>query len=81
VNREKILTEGRSIVGKLLIELQVRKSTADGEGSRTYYEQLTKPLDSWSGELRDLAIKKKQVRRIELFERRDVGNRADLAYV
>ena len=49
-------------MGKLLLELQVRKSTADGEGAREYYEKLTNPLPGWEGELRDLVIAKKQVR-------------------
>lgn len=44
------------------MELQVRKSTADGEGARKYYEELTEPLEGWAGELRDLVIRKKQVR-------------------
>jgi dipeptidyl-peptidase III len=49
-------------MGKLLMELQVRKSTADAEGAKTYYETLTKPKDEWIGELRELVLFKKQVR-------------------
>lgn len=49
-------------MGKLLLELQTRKSTADGEGAREFYTELTDPLPSWGGELRDLVIAKKQVR-------------------
>lgn len=51
-------------MGKLLIELQVRRSTADGEGARAYYEKLTDPLPGWAGELRDLVLAKKQPRKI-----------------
>lgn len=51
-------------MAKLLLELQVRKSTADGEGAREYYTKLTDPLPGWDGELRDLVIAKKQVRLI-----------------
>jgi dipeptidyl-peptidase III len=61
VDRELVLTKGREAAGKLLIELQVRKSTADGPGAREYYTQLTKPINGWEGEIRDLVLKKKQV--------------------
>lgn len=64
VDRQKILSHGQQIVGKLLIELQVRRSTADGEGAREYYEKLTNPLPGWAGELRDLVLAKKQPRKI-----------------
>ncbi|KAK7693551.1 hypothetical protein QCA50_003120 [Cerrena zonata] len=48
VDREKVLKEGRAAAGKLLIELQVRKSTADGAGARQFYTELTTPLP-WLG--------------------------------
>jgi len=64
VDRQRILTRGAQIVSKLLLELQVRKSIADGEGAREYYKNLTNPLPSWEGELRDLVIAKKQPRTI-----------------
>jgi hypothetical protein len=44
-----------------LIELQVRKSTADGEGAKKFYEELTTPIPGWEGEIRDLVLKKKLV--------------------
>ena len=56
-----MLTEGRDIVGKLLVELQVRRSTADAAGAREFYTQLTDPLPGWDGEIRDVVLKKKQV--------------------
>lgn len=62
VDREKVLKEGKDAAGKLLIELQVRKSTADGAGAREFYTALTDPLPGWSGEIRDLVLKKKLVR-------------------
>lgn len=62
VDRQRILSQGAQVMGKLLLELQVRKSTADGAGAREYYEKLTNPLPGWEGELRDLVIAKKQVR-------------------
>ncbi|EIM90016.1 aflatoxin-detoxifizyme [Stereum hirsutum FP-91666 SS1] len=64
VDREKVLKEGKDVVGKLLIDLQVRKSTADGAGARQFYTELTKPFPGWDGELRDLVLRKKQPRKI-----------------
>ena len=61
MDREKVLTHGREAAGKLLVELQVRKSTADGAGARAFYTELTTPLLGWEGEIRDLVLKKKQV--------------------
>lgn len=49
------------MVGKLLVELQVRKSTADGAGARKFYTELTDPLPGWDGEIRDIVLKKKLV--------------------
>ncbi|KAH9934742.1 aflatoxin-detoxifizyme [Fomitopsis serialis] len=43
VDKEKVLTHGREVAGTLLVELQVRKSTADGPGARAYYTELTTP--------------------------------------
>jgi len=64
VDREAVLKTGREAVGKLLIELQVRKSTADGAGARDFYTKLTTPLEGYDGEIRDLVLKKKQPRKI-----------------
>ncbi|KAF8317581.1 aflatoxin-detoxifizyme [Clavulina sp. PMI_390] len=64
VDRQKVLALGKQTMGKLLLELQVRRSTADGEGAREYYTELTNPLPGWEGELRDLVISKKQPRKI-----------------
>lgn len=61
VDRDKVLKEGRDVVGKLLVDLQVRKSTADGACAREFYTDLTTPLEGWDGEIRDLVLKKKQV--------------------
>lgn len=62
VDRSLVLSRGREAVGKLLIELQVRKSTADAIGSREFYTNLTKPIAGWEGEIRNLVLKKKLVR-------------------
>jgi dipeptidyl-peptidase-3 len=56
------LSHGRTAVGKLLVELQVRKSTADADGAREFYTKLTNPKPEWVGEVRDLVLKKKLVR-------------------
>ncbi|KAI6040659.1 peptidase family M49-domain-containing protein [Pisolithus marmoratus] len=66
VDREKVLREGQSIMAKLLLELQVRKSTADGPGARAFYTELTTPLPGWTGEIRDVVLKLKQPRKMML---------------
>ncbi|KAL5490401.1 hypothetical protein ACEPAI_5234 [Sanghuangporus weigelae] len=63
VDRAKVFAEGRAASGKLLVDLQVRKSTADGVGARAFYTELTTPLPGWDGELRDLVLKRKQPRK------------------
>ena len=62
VDREKVLSHGKEVAGKLLIDLQVRKSTADGAGARKFYAELTTPFPGWDGEIRDIVLLKKQVR-------------------
>lgn len=61
LDRNKVLTKGKEVTGRLLIELQVRKSTADGKGAKEFYTGLTKPFPGWEGEIRDLVLKKKLV--------------------
>ena len=61
VDREKVLSRGKEVVGKLLVDLQVRKSTADGPGARKFYTQLTTPLPGWDKDIRDVVFKKKTV--------------------
>ena len=61
VDRVAVLERGREAVGKILIDLQVRKSTADGPGATEFYTDLTNPIAGWDGELRDLILQKKQV--------------------
>ncbi|PSR74920.1 hypothetical protein PHLCEN_2v9454 [Hermanssonia centrifuga] len=64
IDREKVLSQGRDAAGKLLIDLQVRKSTADGAGARKFYTELTTPFPGWDGEIRDLVLRKKQPRKL-----------------
>ncbi|KAJ7685164.1 aflatoxin-detoxifizyme [Mycena polygramma] len=64
VDRSRVLSEGRAVMGELLVELQVRKSTADGAGARQYYTDLTTPKDMFTPELRNLVLKKKLPRKI-----------------
>jgi len=64
VDRSLVLSKGKEAAGKLLIELQVRKSTADGTGSREFYNKLTKPIQGWEGEIRDVVLRKKLPRKI-----------------
>lgn len=58
-----MLSRGKEVVGTLLVDLQVRKSTADGAGARQFYTQLTTPLPGWDKDIRDIVLKKKVVRR------------------
>jgi len=64
VDRSLVLSKGKEAAGKLLIELQVRKSTADAIGSREFYNNLTKPIQGWEGEIRDIVLRKKLPRKI-----------------
>ncbi|KAI0302020.1 aflatoxin-detoxifizyme [Russula brevipes] len=64
VDREKVLSLGKEVVGKLLIDLQVRKSTADGPGARQFYTQLTTPLPGWDKDIRDVVLRKKTPRKL-----------------
>ncbi|KIJ29853.1 hypothetical protein M422DRAFT_187851, partial [Sphaerobolus stellatus SS14] len=64
VDKQKVLNEGQAVVGKLLVELQVRKSTADGAGARKYYTDLTTPLPGWDGQIRDLVVNKRLPRKV-----------------
>ncbi|KAF9005642.1 aflatoxin-detoxifizyme [Cyathus striatus] len=64
VDRSLVLSKGREAAGKLLIDLQVRKSTADGTGSKEFYTKLTKPLAGWDGEIRNIVLQKKLPRKI-----------------
>ncbi|KZP11993.1 aflatoxin-detoxifizyme [Athelia psychrophila] len=63
VDRGKVLSRGKDVAGKLLIELQVRRSTADF-GAKQFYNTLTTPLPGWDGEIRDLVVKKKLPKKI-----------------
>ena len=62
VDRESVLARGKEAAGKLLIDLQIRKSTADGPGAREFYTNLTRPISGWEGEIRNIVLRKKLVR-------------------
>jgi len=64
VDRALVLSKGREAAGKLLIELQVRKSTADAIGAREFYTKLTKPISGWEGEIRNMVLQKKLPRKL-----------------
>ena len=64
MDRDKVLSRGKEVAGKLLIDLQVRKSTADGAGAREFYKELTTPMAGWDGKIRDIVLKKKLPRKI-----------------
>ncbi|KAG0707763.1 hypothetical protein DFH29DRAFT_790920, partial [Suillus ampliporus] len=58
LDRQKCLAHGQAIAGKLLIDLQVRRSTADGASARDFYTKLTTLLPGWEGEIRDVVLEK-----------------------
>ena len=62
INRKVVSTSGHEAVGRLLVELQVLRATADAVGATEFYTELTDPPEDWTGELRDLVLNKKQVR-------------------
>ncbi|KAI0273622.1 aflatoxin-detoxifizyme [Gloeopeniophorella convolvens] len=64
VDRQKVFSHGKEVVGKLLVDLQVRKSTADGAGARDFYTKLTTPLPGWDKDIRNIVLKKKLPRRL-----------------
>lgn len=75
-----MLTKGKDVVGTLLVDLQVRKSTADGAGAREFYTSLTTPLPGWEGEIRDLVLAKKQPRRIFVQPNTFVGDDGEIVF-
>ena len=48
------------------------KSTANGVEARKYYTELTTPISSWEGQIRDLVLKKKQVGKCANYIRRSL---------
>ncbi|KAG8785722.1 hypothetical protein FRC15_000807 [Serendipita sp. 397] len=64
VNRDAVLNQGREVMGKLLVELQVLKATADAKGAKTFYTSLTDPMPEWDNELRQLVLLKKLPRKL-----------------
>ncbi|MBW0514372.1 hypothetical protein O181_054087 [Austropuccinia psidii MF-1] len=65
VDKAAVLKNGKDVMGKLLIELQIRKATADAKGASQFYNKLTTPPTKlWETELRDLVLKKKQPRKL-----------------
>jgi len=64
VDRQAVFSQGKRVMGDLLVHLQVLKATADGDGAKAFYEDLTKPVEEWTKELRQLVLFKKQPRKI-----------------
>ncbi|GAA5867247.1 hypothetical protein JCM8547_003134 [Rhodosporidiobolus lusitaniae] len=64
VDREKVLKEGQEVMGKLLMHLQVLKSTGDAEGAVKFYKKLTAPRPEWVSDLRPIVLAKKLPRKI-----------------
>ncbi|KAH7107850.1 dipeptidyl-peptidase III [Auriculariales sp. MPI-PUGE-AT-0066] len=63
VDRDAVHKHGTEVMGKLLVQLQVPKSIADGAGARSFYESLTTPPKVWDEEIRDFVMSKRLPRR------------------
>lgn len=64
VDKTAVLERGKDVMGKLLVEFQIRKSIADVKGASEFYTNLTIPPSTWGTEIRNLVLKKKQPRKI-----------------
>ncbi|KAF9236417.1 peptidase family M49-domain-containing protein [Melanogaster broomeanus] len=66
LDRKEVLQNGSKVMGKLLRQLQIRKSVADGAGARAFYTELTTPPADWVQEVKDVVLKKKLPRKMML---------------
>ncbi|KAL7340779.1 aflatoxin-detoxifizyme [Rhodotorula toruloides] len=64
VDRKAALERGKEVMGQLLVEIQVRKSTGDGPGATKFYTELTAPSAEWVDKLRPLVLAKKLPRKV-----------------
>ncbi|GAA5840612.1 hypothetical protein JCM5353_002086 [Sporobolomyces roseus] len=64
VDRQAVLSRSKEVMGRLLLEIQTRKSTGDRAGAEAFYKKLTKPSQEWIEELRPLVLAKKLPRKI-----------------
>ncbi|GAA5907639.1 dipeptidyl-peptidase III [Sporobolomyces salmoneus] len=64
VDRQACLSRSKEVMGKLLLEIQTRKSTGDRKGAEEFFDKLTKPTNEWVEELRPLVLSKKLPRKI-----------------
>lgn len=64
LDRSKILTHGRKAIEDYLQKLHVYKSTADFEGGKRLYEDMTSIDDWWGGNLRPTVLEKKTPRKV-----------------
>lgn len=62
----KALAEGRhkDSMGRLLVELQVRRSIGDAKGATEFIKKLTTPPEEWKGELRDYVLANRSPRKV-----------------
>ncbi|KAK4705199.1 dipeptidyl-peptidase III, partial [Phenoliferia sp. Uapishka_3] len=64
VDKKLVLETGKDVMGKLLLEIQVRKSLGDGKGATAFYKKLTTPSPKWITDLRPLVLAKKLPRKV-----------------
>ena len=58
VDRSKLLTDGRTALGKFLTEVQVYRSTADAATAKKMFDELT-AIDEYWLQLREEVLKKR----------------------
>jgi dipeptidyl-peptidase-3 len=60
------LADGRATasMGRLLVELQVRRSIGDAEGATDFIRTLTTPPEEWKGDLRDYVLANRTPRKV-----------------
>jgi dipeptidyl-peptidase-3 len=63
LDRTKIDTVGKQCIGAFLSKLQILKATADSDGGRTLYDEVTNVPENWTS-LRNLVMLKKQPRKV-----------------
>lgn len=63
IDERKILTEGRSAIGDLLLKLQIYCSTADSQSATELIEELTDVDDYWL-QIRQVVMQTRQPRKL-----------------
>jgi dipeptidyl-peptidase-3 len=80
LDREKIPTIGLKVIGEFLYKLQVYKSTADVENGIKFYQEYCSVTDEFN-ELREIAILKKEPRKVFIQPLTKMEDNGDINYI